>query len=639
MAQNSAKNISLLYVEDDLAIASIMSRYLKHLVSEVYMAKDGKEGLELFMRHRPSLIITDVMMPRMNGLEMSRAIREMDEEARIIITSAYDDGEYFMEAINIGVDDFVIKPVERNKITEVLKKHIKEIGLRERIKEADDMRALILESTKDGVFGLDKEGRHTFVNTAAAKMLGYSKEELIGKKSHPLWHNTTIEGERLKEEECPIYKTLQQGGSRRAEKDFFQKKDGSFIPVGYSANPLKKEGETIGAVVTFWDLSERQKLKEEAALLEMAIKESTNSILILDDGLKVRFANRKFMEFFGYEWEELREREFDTLNIHTEAENYPKIKEALIHRLTFNTETLLSSKDATKAWIELSIYPIHSEENGADYTVLVAENITVKKMYEKKLSELNRSLEKRVEEEVEKNREKDRYLFEKKKAIIMGELIKDLAHHWRQPLAAIGIIIHNIKDAYDYDELTKEELDNYVKKATEQLQEVSKTIDSFRSFFKSSDQSREFTLTDLAEDALYIMKPQLRAKGIKAFIKKEGEVTPLHEGYADLKQVMLNLLKNSFDSVCERLESEKEAQGFIKIRIKGAKEMEIEDNGIGFDEAVGKKIFNPYFSTKTDEQGKGLGLYMAKVIIEKNMGGEIEASALSQGASFKIKLP
>lgn len=67
--------------------------------------------------------------------------------------------------------------------------------------------------------------------------------------------------------------------------------------------------------------------------------------------------------------------------------------------------------------------------------------------------------------------------------------------------------------------------------------------------------------------------------------------------------------------------------------------MEIEDNGIGFDEAVGKKIFNPYFSTKTDEQGKGLGLYMAKVIIEKNMGGEIEASALSQGASFKIKLP
>ncbi|MFH1691662.1 MAG: CHASE domain-containing protein [Candidatus Omnitrophota bacterium] len=122
---------------------------------------------------------------------------------------------------------------------------------------------LILESAGDGIFGLDLEGRHTFVNPAAAKMLGYEPSELIGKPSHKIWHHTYADGLPYPEEECPIYMAYKDGIIHRGSDEIFWRKDGTSFAVEYISRPIREGKKLIGAVVSFIDIAERKHFEEE----------------------------------------------------------------------------------------------------------------------------------------------------------------------------------------------------------------------------------------------------------------------------------------------------------------------------------------------------------------------------------------
>lgn len=122
---------------------------------------------------------------------------------------------------------------------------------------------LILTSAGDGIFGLDPEGNHTFVNPAAARMLGYEVEELIGKHSHSICHHSRADGSPYPEEECPVYGAYRDGTVRHAADEHFWKKDGTGFPVEYTSTPIIENGKPIGAVVTFRDITERKRIEDE----------------------------------------------------------------------------------------------------------------------------------------------------------------------------------------------------------------------------------------------------------------------------------------------------------------------------------------------------------------------------------------
>ena len=127
----------------------------------------------------------------------------------------------------------------------------------------------VLNSAGEGIFGLDLEGRHTFVNPSAAKLLGYEISELLGQPSHSLWHHTKDNGEPYPKEECPIYGAYKDGRVHVGEDELFWRKDGSSFIAQYCSTPMRNsEGELIGAVVTFQDMTERKRLA--AQLLEAA---------------------------------------------------------------------------------------------------------------------------------------------------------------------------------------------------------------------------------------------------------------------------------------------------------------------------------------------------------------------------------
>ncbi len=143
----------------------------------------------------------------------------------------------------------------------------------EELKRISQHNQVLLNSTGDGILGLDLEGKHTFVNPAAASMLGYTVEELLGRESHSLWHHTKADGSPYPEHECPIYAAYRKGVvSHSIGNEVFWRKDGSRFRVAYTSTPILKDNMIVGAVLTFLDITEQMKL--EAQLVQAQKMES-----------------------------------------------------------------------------------------------------------------------------------------------------------------------------------------------------------------------------------------------------------------------------------------------------------------------------------------------------------------------------
>lgn len=122
--KNIFKDITLLYVEDDEMTLEEVSFFLKRYIKNFITAKNGAEGLELYKKHNPDMIITDIQMPIMNGLEMSEKILKLNPEIPIAVTTAYSDSAYIVKAIELGIDKYILKPINMKEILAVIQKSI-----------------------------------------------------------------------------------------------------------------------------------------------------------------------------------------------------------------------------------------------------------------------------------------------------------------------------------------------------------------------------------------------------------------------------------------------------------------------------------------------------------------------------------
>ena len=134
---------------------------------------------------------------------------------------------------------------------------------RERLAVSEERSRLILESSAEGIFGTDIEGRITFVNPATCRLLGFTAEELIGQPSHETFHQRRPDGSHYPMEDCPMYAAYTRGKASRIEDEFLWRKDGSGLAVEYGATPMLKDGQIVGAVISFTDITERKRAEAE----------------------------------------------------------------------------------------------------------------------------------------------------------------------------------------------------------------------------------------------------------------------------------------------------------------------------------------------------------------------------------------
>ncbi len=263
-----------------------------------------------------------------------------------------------------------------------------------------------------------------------------------------------------------------------------------------------------------------------------------------------------------------------------------------------------------------------------------SQQLTITK---EELEELNNSLEKRIEQEIEKNTKQQVVLMHQSKLVQMGEMIENIAHQWRQPLAQINssvLLIDMALEKYNNDDTTIEEKLTEIESLTAYM---SKTIDDFKNFFNPDKQKTIFTIEDSIEKSLDIVKGSLSTHLIT--IDKNIDKNLQCHSYSDeLQQVILTLLNNAIDAIITK--SIKNPKISINAYLqKNNILIDIQDNALGIDNEILDKIFEPYFTTKHKTQGTGLGLYMAKMIIESGLEGTLDVENRLDGACFTIKLP
>jgi len=227
-------------------------------------------------------------------------------------------------------------------------------------------------------------------------------------------------------------------------------------------------------------------------------------------------------------------------------------------------------------------------------------------------------------------------LFQQSKMALLGEMMSAIAHQWRQPLNALGVLNMQIETKLEFnDSITKEEYEPICKNINKQLSYMSKTIDDFRDFFIPTKNKVKFNLCKIINEVYEILKPQLLNKNIKFnFMCHES----LINGYPnEFKQVIINIINNAKEAIL--INNIKNGEINVSItQIDNNIQIIISDNGGGIKDEIIAKIFNPYFTTKFESKGTGIGLYMSKMIIEKSMHGSLDVKSEDNKTFFRINL-
>ncbi|MEI6306108.1 MAG: GAF domain-containing protein [Deltaproteobacteria bacterium] len=391
-----------------------------------------------------------------------------------------------------------------------------------------------------------------------------------------------------------------------------------------------------------WDVAERklllEKLHESNQFNQQIINGANEGIVVYDLNLHYQVWNPFMERISGMKAEEVIGRHpLEVFPFLKEAGVVERLKKVLagesVAPFDFPYHVMQSGKSG---WATDSTVPLLDSKGAVIGLIGAVSEISDYKSYEEALVRLNENLEARVAEEVQKNREKDKIMIHQGRMAEMGEMISNIAHQWRQPLNNLALMLQDLDSLNSHGELTPEALHQEVEKAVGVIIYLSHTIDDFRFFFLKDREKSRFSINLAIDKAVNLLTPGLNSHNINISVEASEVIEVV--GYAnEYSQAVLNIINNARDVLIERKVERPE----IAIRIlkeDGRSAVTVSDNAGGIDPDIIFRIFEPYFSTKFHAQGTGIGLYMSKTIIEKNMGGEISVSNVKNGAEFKIVL-
>ncbi len=384
---------------------------------------------------------------------------------------------------------------------------------------------------------------------------------------------------------------------------------------------------------------ELQSMNEVLAVSEAKWRSLAESIpsnvLVIDRDMKVTYVQQVRPPFQGMQL--IGSFVLDFVPEDQKTEIRRNLEEVLLtgqnRRIEFSIPT-----ESGILWYNADAGPVRVRDR-IEAVIVSLQNITdiknIQKELEAKKAELesvNANLTETVKMEIAKNREKDMMLIQQSRLAAMGEMINAIAHQWRQPLNATGILVQTIEEYHKTGNLTGEFLQDAVDRAMKQIRHMSKTIDDFRNFFRSDREPAEFSVRQAVEQTLNLLDSALKNDYIAVETDMPEDVM-IHGFPNEYSQVLLNVLVNAKEALVER----KVREPRIRIRLmseNGRSVLTVTDNAGGIEPAALARVFDPYFTTK--ESGTGIGLYMCKMIIERNMRGSIGVANGVEGAEFTV---
>jgi PAS domain S-box-containing protein len=458
----------------------------------------------------------------------------------------------------------------------------------------------LLDSAGEGICGLDLEGNCTFVNRTAVNSFGFESSEMVGCNMHELVHHHYPDGRRYPHEECPVYEVMVKNKSFRQSTDTMFRKDGSSFIAEVSAQPVMVEGQVMGIVVTFREVTMMKQQQEDLRTAQELAERQTAELDAVIEGIphgvyiatldandaKVR-SNRRARAMSGEEFPS----ELKTLDRALAGES--------------STETVRTAN----RWIRSVAEPIYL--NGKILGGMA------------------------VNTDVTQARQQDEALRKLEKLAAVGQLASSIAHEINNPLESITNLLYLIRQSE-----SMEDVQEYAEIAQEELLRVTEiTLQTLR-FHRQNSRRAELDLADLLRSLMALYAGRMLVRNITGEVKL---VTSPHvlamEG--EIRQVVNNLLRNALDAMS--------AGGRLMIRLHPERDrhsgssgvrLTVADTGEGISSEIESRLFEPFQTTK-ELTGTGLGLWVSKGIVEKH-GGRIRTRTrrgATHGTVFTVWLP
>jgi len=535
------------------------------------------------------------------------------------------------------------------------------------LKEKQEQLRTLIDATPDLICFKDSKGRWLEANASCLAAFALRKEDYAGKCDSELTNYT-----------LPIYREALEGCSR-SDENTWQKKtisreeeivtmpDGSVrvfdaikIPLFYDAEKTVRKGlVALGRDIT--DLKKAyNEIRRQAGLIRSLFNTIPDLIFYKDLNGVYLGCNKAFAAFVGTEPENIvGKTDLDLFSPEVAGEFIANDRIMLAMRQARINDEWLEYKNGTRHLVSTVKTPYFSADGELSGLLGISRDITELNRQSIELQDINANLHDTIVRETEKNRKYEQILFNQKKLADIGNIISAMAHHWRQPLNALGLYVQDICQTYKDGGMSKEYIREFETTCMQLIGNLSDTIDNFSDFFRPQGNNSAFRVMSEIRDILKIYEAKLAYHGINfssscicgtSFMECQefdsesdcGYKNIVVDGYKDeFKQSFINVLQNAVDALDD------ESSPPLRDKIINV-DVSIEDdrmlvrifnNGRPIPDYVAERIYNPYFTTKAEGKGTGIGLYLTKNIIENYMHGKLYFENTDNGVAFYISLP
>jgi two-component system, NtrC family, sensor kinase len=507
----------------------------------------------------------------------------------------------------IGVDITTLKETEQSR------------------QESEDRYLLLLNSTAEGIYGLDLEGNCTFCNPACLRCLGYqAPEELLGKNMHALMHHTRADGAPYPAEECRIYVAIREGEASHVAEEVLWRADGTSFQAIYWSYPMRRAGELLGAVVSFLDISElkraEQSLRDSEETYRELFEHATYGSFRSNREGDFLDVNPALVAILGYG----SKAELMACNLNRDIFENSEDRVFLLKRLEPSgridgVEVNWKRKDGQTVLVRLGGGQIRGKDGQVSHFEVIVEDITER-----------RSLEAQYRQA--------------QKMEAVGLLAGGISHDFNNHLS---VILGNAELLLEKTQSGK--LQHYakeIKKATKSAAQLTRQLLAF-----SRKQVLYPTLLDLSAVVSDVVKSLVRLIGEDVQIVVEGETSSasIRADRGQIEQILMNLATNARDAMPNggtfTLRTENAELGphdvarYFYVRPGHYVRLSVSDTGMGMSEEILTHVFEPFFTTKPQGKGTGLGLATVYGIVKQSGGYVWISSRPGKGATFDIYLP
>lgn len=601
-----------LLVEDDAEQRETMHRWLRELALDVTAVADGNAGLVSHLRSPFELLVIDWVMPHMDGLQLCRRIRAMPGGDRpyILVVTGRDRPEDLAQVMDAGADDYVAKPPAFGLLQTRIHIAQRRISRDRQHREAQEALAQseadfrrVIERSSVGIFA-HREGRIVYVNAAAMRTLGGSREDLIGRSFADLVH--------------PAHREVASRRAVRFERTHVPppplelemcRLDGDSVVVRMiPASGAIYQGER-SCFTLLEDITEKRASERRLRMTQFAVDHAADAALWIGEDGRITYANGAASQMSGYPVGELLGMNALELDARWVVSDWPKIHRVLLRRGRIRRQTRIRCRSGVEVPVELTANAV--DFDGQRLIIAFVRDVSERQRMQASLQQADRLAS-------------------------VGSLAAGVAHEINNPLAFVIANLELLAEDIERDAVSFQDMRRILAEATEGAHRVRRIVGDLKSFARADDDEQEaVSVHEVLDVAIDIAANEIRHRARLA--RDYGDIPLTWANGGRLTQVFLNLLVNAAHAIPE---DGREHVISIRTWVEGETiAIDLRDSGVGIPPEVLDRIFDPFFSTKPQGVGTGLGLSICHGIITK-LGGEIWVeSEPGMGSCFHLRLP